>query len=100
LCRRLLAPALLGRRGGRRFGFCGRFFYLFLRLRLDNDAAGASLAAYALPNRIDIKIVEWLIATGSYDYPYLGLSSLDELSLLEAEAMAMASMSFSPAARW
>jgi soluble lytic murein transglycosylase len=31
-----------------------------------NDAASASLTAYSLPNRIDIKIVEWLITSGSY----------------------------------
>lgn len=35
--------------------------------RLDaNDPAGATLAAYALPNRVDIKLVDWLIATSGY----------------------------------
>ena len=41
-----------------------------LKLALDlldkNDAAAAMLAAYGLPNRVDIKIIEWMIATGSY----------------------------------
>ena len=41
-----------------------------LTLALDlldgNDAAGAMLATYSLPNRIDIQIMEWMIATGSY----------------------------------
>lgn len=39
---------------------------LALELLDKNDAAGASLAAYSLPNRVDIKIIEWMIATGSY----------------------------------
>jgi soluble lytic murein transglycosylase len=39
---------------------------LALALLEKNDAAAAGLAAYGLPNRIDIKIVEWLIATGTY----------------------------------
>jgi soluble lytic murein transglycosylase len=41
-----------------------------LTLALDlldkNDAAGAMLATYSLPNRVDIQIMEWMIATGSY----------------------------------
>jgi soluble lytic murein transglycosylase len=39
---------------------------LAVQLLENNDAAGAALAAYALPDRIDIKIVDWLIATGTY----------------------------------
>jgi len=35
------------------------------------------------------QVLPSLVATGSYDYPYLGLSSLDELSLLEAEALGL-----------
>ncbi len=35
------------------------------------------------------QVLPSLIATGSYAYPYLGLSSLDELSLLEAEALGL-----------
>ena len=44
---------------------------LALKFLENNDAASATVAAYALPDRIDIKIVDWLIATGSYS----GLSS-------------------------
>ncbi len=36
---------------------------LALKLIANGDYAGATLAAYALPNRIDIKIVDWLVAT-------------------------------------
>ncbi len=32
----------------------------------NNNPAGALLAAYALPNRADIKLVDWLVATGGY----------------------------------
>ena len=36
---------------------------LALTLIAKGDYAGATLAAYALPNRVDIKIVDWLVAT-------------------------------------
>jgi soluble lytic murein transglycosylase len=45
-----------------------------LRLALSmierGDPAGATVAAYALPNRVDIKLVDWLVATsGDPDVP-------------------------------
>jgi soluble lytic murein transglycosylase len=39
---------------------------LALQLLNDNNPAGALLAAYALPDRTDIKIVNWMVATGGY----------------------------------
>ena len=39
---------------------------LALGLLDKDDAAGATLASYSLPNRTDIKIIQWMIATGSY----------------------------------
>ena len=36
---------------------------LALKLLANGDPAAAIIAAYALPNRIDIKIVDWLVAT-------------------------------------
>jgi hypothetical protein len=39
---------------------------LALQLLNDGNPAGALLAAYALPDRTDIKIVDWLVATGGY----------------------------------
>ena len=50
---------------------------LALQLLEKNDPAGAALAAYALPDRIDIKLVDWLIATGSYSS--VSSASLDSL---------------------
>jgi soluble lytic murein transglycosylase len=35
---------------------------LALKLIASRDFAGATLAAYALPNKVDVKIVDWLIA--------------------------------------
>ncbi|MEJ0013096.1 MAG: lytic transglycosylase domain-containing protein [Bauldia sp.] len=39
---------------------------LAAKLLENNDPGAAALAAYALPDRVDIKIVNWLIATGGY----------------------------------
>ena len=36
---------------------------LALKFLDDGDAAAATLAAYALPDKVDIKIVDWLVAT-------------------------------------
>ncbi|MBI4771501.1 MAG: trypsin-like peptidase domain-containing protein [Chloroflexi bacterium] len=35
------------------------------------------------------RVLPALIASGKYDYPYLGLGSLDELSLIESEALGL-----------
>jgi soluble lytic murein transglycosylase len=51
---------------------------LALRLLDNNDATGATLAAYALPDRLDVKIVNWMIATGSFTgIPSATLATLD-----------------------
>ena len=51
---------------------------LALQLLDNNDAAGATLAAYALPDRLDVKIVNWMIATGSFTgMPSSTLANLD-----------------------
>jgi soluble lytic murein transglycosylase len=51
---------------------------LALQLLDNNDAAGAMLAAYALPDRLDVKIVNWLVATGSFpNLPSRTLADLD-----------------------
>ena len=36
---------------------------LALKALANGDPAGATVAAYALPNRVDIRIVDWLVAT-------------------------------------
>lgn len=42
---------------------------------------------FAIPSRIISQVVPELIANGAYDYPYMGISSLDELGLIEREAL-------------
>jgi soluble lytic murein transglycosylase len=39
---------------------------LAVKLLENNDPGAATLAAFALPDKVDIKIVNWLIATGGY----------------------------------
>lgn len=39
---------------------------LAMNLLDNNDPGAATLAAYALPDRTDIKIIDWMIATGGY----------------------------------
>ena len=51
---------------------------LALQLLDNNDAAGAMLAAYALPDRLDVRIVNWLVATGGFPaIPSRTLADLD-----------------------
>ena len=52
-------------------------FRLALKLLDAGDAAAASIAAYALPDRIDIKIIDWLVATG-------GLSGVSSARIADA----------------
>ncbi len=39
---------------------------LAVKLLDNNDPGGAMAAAYALPDKLDLKLVDWLIATGGY----------------------------------
>lgn len=42
---------------------------------------------FAIPSNIVNRVVPAIIETGSYDYPYLGVSSREEISLLEQEIL-------------
>ena len=44
---------------------------------------------FAIPVNIVKRVVPLLISKGSYDYPYLGVSSHEELSLMEQEALGL-----------
>jgi len=44
---------------------------------------------FAVSSNIVKRVVPRLITDGKYDYPYLGISSTDELSLLNAEALGL-----------
>ena len=50
--------------GKDRVGAAG--FIIALQFLDKGDPAAATLAAYALPDKIDIKIIDWLVATGGY----------------------------------
>ena len=45
--------------------------------------------SFAIAVNIVKRVVPSLIETGSYDYPYLGISSLDDISLLQQEALGL-----------
>lgn len=49
--------------------------------------ASYSGIGFAIPIDIVKKVVPYLIRDGSYDYPYLGISSMDGLTMSEIEAM-------------
>ncbi len=44
---------------------------------------------FAISSNIIQRVVPHLIADGKYDYPYLGISSTDDISLLQAEALGL-----------
>jgi 2-alkenal reductase len=44
---------------------------------------------FAIPVNIVKRVTPSLIANGSYDYPYLGITSTNEISLLEQEALGL-----------
>ncbi len=48
---------------------------------------------FAIPINIVKKVVPELIANGAYAYPYLGLSSIDQLSLIQLEALGLENVS-------
>ena len=48
---------------------------------------------FAIPINIVKKVVPELIANGTYAYPYLGLSSIDQLSLIQLEALGLENIS-------
>ncbi len=61
---RTAAPTMPAPKGGKPIDAVG--LRLAVKLLENNDPGAATLAAYALPDRVDIKIVNWLIATGGY----------------------------------
>jgi 2-alkenal reductase len=44
---------------------------------------------FAISSNIIQRVVPHLIADGKYDYPYLGITSTDDISLLQAEALGL-----------
>jgi S1-C subfamily serine protease len=55
---------------------------------LSGDAANSGVG-FAIPSNIVRQVAPVLIANGSYDYPYLGLTSLSELNLATLEVLGL-----------
>jgi S1-C subfamily serine protease len=53
---------------------------------LSGDAANSGVG-FAIPSNIIRRVAPVLISSGSYDYPYLGLTSLSELNLATLEVL-------------
>jgi len=51
------------------------------------ESASYNGIGFAIPIDIVKKVIPYLISDGSYDYPYLGISSVDGLTMDEIEAM-------------
>lgn len=54
-----------------------------------NGGAGNVGVGFAVPVNIVQRVVPSLIEKGSYDYPYLGLSSMDDISLIQQELLGL-----------
>ena len=59
---------------------------------IDGDPANSGIG-FAISSKIVQRVVPVLIEKGVYDYPYLGVSSRNEMTLLEAEAIGLAQSS-------
>ncbi len=80
-----------GNSGGPLIDLKGRVIGVNRAIRTTNSTAGGepsnSGIGFAIPSNIVNRVVPSLIETGSYDYPYLGVSSREEISLLEQEIL-------------
>lgn len=80
-----------GNSGGPLLDLKGRVIGVNRAIRTTNSTAAGeptnSGIGFAIPGNIVKRVVPSLIETGSYDYPYLGVSSREEISLLEQEML-------------
>lgn len=80
-----------GNSGGPLIDLKGQVIGVNRAIRTTNSTAGGepsnSGIGFAIPGNIVKRVVPSLIETGSYDYPYLGVSSREEISLLEQEIL-------------
>ena len=82
-----------GNSGGPLLDLKGRVIGINRAIRTNNALPGGepsnSGVGFAVPINIVKRVVPVLIEQGSYDYPYLGVSSRDEISLIEQEALGL-----------
>ncbi len=82
-----------GNSGGPLINLNGEVIGINQAIRTNNVSASGdplnSGVGFAIPVNIVKRVTPSLIANGSYDYPYLGITSTNELSLLEQEALGL-----------
>lgn len=82
-----------GNSGGPLLDLKGRVIGINRAIRTTNSTqtgeASNSGVGFAVPVNIVKRVVPILIEKGSYDYPYLGISTREELSLLDQEALGL-----------
>lgn len=82
-----------GNSGGPLINLKGEVIGMNRAIRTTNMTLGGeptnSGIGFAIPVNIIARVVPVLIEVGSYDYPYLGISSHEEVSLLEQEALGL-----------
>jgi 2-alkenal reductase len=83
-----------GNSGGPLINLNGEVIGINQAIRTDNVSASGdplnSGVGFAIPINIVKRVIPSLIASGSYDYPYLGITSTNEISLIEQEALGLA----------
>jgi len=86
------APINPGNSGGPLLNLHGEVIGINRAIRTGNSMFGEptnSGIGFAVPSNIVKRVVPALIERGHYDYPYLGISSLDDLSLEDIEKLGL-----------
>ncbi|MGE5224868.1 MAG: S1C family serine protease [Omnitrophica WOR_2 bacterium] len=82
-----------GNSGGPLVNLKGEVIAINRAIRTDNySSSGEPLnsgVGFAVPINIVKRVIPSLVANGKYDYPYLGVSSFDEITLLVQEALGL-----------
>jgi len=80
-----------GNSGGPLLNMAGEVIGINRAIRTDGGEGLATLSnsgiGFAVPIDIARRVVPYLIENGKYDYPYIGLTSREELTLTEKEAL-------------